>query len=71
MQIAFQTLSEGVQGGYSALLGLLAPVVPGLFCPGRFSVEPEPLEFVPQDIDRQQRLVGVQQFVEPDGLLPV
>jgi len=40
--VALQALRERLQRGNPALPGLLDPVSPGLFRPGRLSVEPEP-----------------------------
>lgn len=66
--VGFQALGEQFKSRNPALACLFTPMLPRLLRPSRAAVEPQLLEFVSQDVDRQQRLIGPQHLVQMHGL---
>lgn len=68
MPIGFQALGEQFESRNPALACLFTPLLPSVLRPSRAAVEPQSLELVSQDVDRQQRLIGLQHLVQMHGL---
>ena len=64
--VSLRALREQLQPGNPALPGLVDPVFPGLFRPGRLPVAPEPFEF---RVDAQQGLLGSPRFLQMHRLV--
>ncbi len=51
--VGLQPLGKRLQGGDAALLGLLDPLLPGRLGRNRITMEPEPFQFVAQQINAE------------------
>ncbi|RWA52621.1 hypothetical protein AU476_17060 [Cupriavidus sp. UYMSc13B] len=65
--IGFDALGEQLKSRNSAL-ELFAPILPGSLRPSRAAIESQALQLIFQDLDRQQRPIGLQNVVQMHGL---